>query len=334
MEFLSVREAVKTVSQFIGLDPINEEAKIFLYLEMAQKKAWKNGSYKGFLKEFDVKVENRDGRRFIKTPHGYNVLMGLNINTKPIEIKDSYFQFHHNSQGSLTNERMMSFVNFGLAYREYPTLQGPQILSSKKPFKVIAIARGNEEGYTTISGNDYDGNPVYSTFEDSRVHGVKLKLEKDVAKKLEVWFGDISAIQKDETNRPVDYYAVDDCDNVVHISRIEPHQTRSLYRIYHIPQNCGCRDTVHALFKISEPDPISSLDQRLIIDDMEALLSLVIGLDKSFDKKEIQEGEAFLAKGIISLDAETQGASSPTVQPIQYIGMDEAYELQENEIYY
>lgn len=321
MEFIKVEEAVKRIAGFVGLDPTNDQDRLFFYLEMAQKKAWKNGAYKGFLKEFDVNVTEHNGHRYIQTPHGYNVLMGININSKPNQIKDSYFQFHHNSYGSLSEERMLSFVDFTLSYREYPTLRGPQLLSSKVPFKIASTARSNESNsYTTVSGNDPNGNPIYSN--NGNTHGVKVLLEKDKAKLLEIWFSEVTAIQKDVTNGPVEYFSVDANNNAELIARIEPHQSRSLYRIYHVPQSC-CRDnTLHCLFKISEPDPIVSLEQRLIIDDMESLLSLVIGMDASFDKKDIQGGEAFLAKGIIGLDSENEAGKSPTVQPIQYIGME------------
>lgn len=324
MKFLTASEAIRQIAPFVGLDVDNDRERLFLYLTFAQKMAWKAGTYKGFMREFDVATYEVNGHRFLKTPHGYNVLMGINLNTKPTQIQDSYFQFHHNSMGSLTDERVLSFVNYALAYREYATMLGPNLLMRKEAFKVLAIAMEQEtDKRTIIGGIDVEGNPIMSSVDGNTIDGTRVLLEHNIAKLVDdYWYADVSHISKDQTNGPVNYYANYESGDTVHIARLEAFQTNSMYRIYQVPKSVECGCSAHCLFKISEPDPIVSESQRLIIDDMEALLSLCMGMDQSYDKKDLNLGESFIGKGIMSLDRELKSASSPVAPSIQYIGMD------------
>lgn len=324
MKYLTAREVCQKVAPFLGLSFDNDQDKLFLYLDIAQKRAWRAGTYKGFLKIANVSTYEFGGHRYIRTPHGYNVLLGLNINSKPKELKEGYFQFHHNSYGSLSKEQQLRYVDYGLVFHEYPTLMGPQLNRKDFKFQVGVLSTVDREGYAQISGIGIDGNPINTVVDGESFDGVKVKLSKGELTLIDnVWWSDIEGISKDQTFGAVEFYAINKtCNYAELIARIEPRQKVSQYRLYEVPKDCGCGQTVEALFKLSEPDQIVSGDDKLIIDDIEAIMSLMIGADETFNKKAIEVGEAFSAKGVVSLAEEERAASSPTVQPIQFVGID------------
>lgn len=343
MEFLTVKEALESIDLLTNIDVKNNKEKVFLYLTMAQNRAWREGSYKGFLRDFDVKTYTDNGRRFIKTPHGYNVLMGININSKPIIIRDSYFQYHHNGRASLTCDGMFPINDETMYFRESPTIINHSLLAQDKRFKIAVASTTIEkdDAEILISGLDYNGNPVYSysdkedeylSFEEYQEHeneknvdiGVRVNLGTSLKIIENVRWSSITSITKSVTNGVVSVYIIDDCDKIKEVARIEPHQKVSKYRIYQIPEEieCKCSKDVHCLFKISEPDPIVSENQRLIIDDIESIVTLVKSFDNTFDKDELEKGELMLNKGMLGLNSDNERSKPPTIKPIQFIGLD------------
>lgn len=327
MKYLTVGEVIDRAASFVGMSPDNDQAKLFQYVDIAQKGAWKSGIYKGFLRATTVRVFENNGHRFIKTPHGYNVCMGINVNGKPLQLRDSYFQFHHNGPGSLTSSDLLRYADFGLAYSEYPTLLGSSMTAYTGSFKigVLPLSKEDSEATIQIDAKDSDGNPIHFKQEGVVGSGFKLSL----AKKGELLVGnvfklsEVTGIHKSPTNGAVEVYALYETSNTpVLLARLEPFETASCYHLYELPKGCCQGDCIDALFKISEPEPISSREQRLIIDDMESILSLIIAADQTFDKKKLQEGEAFKAKGILGLDSESEAGKPVALRPIQVLSTD------------
>ena len=327
-DYLTAEEAAKFVAPFVGLSYEADRDKLFTYLHLAERKAWKQGTYKGFLKEFDCKIFDVNGKWFIKTPHGYDVLMGVNINCAPVHIKDSYFQFHHNSAGSLKNDCALSFTELALDYIESPTTLGPEFLSDKTPFRIgiKSTAVEDDGAFLTVDGLDHEEKPIYSypDVEGEPVHGLQIKLShKEVIAVDNVMFSSITNISKQVTNGRVEVYRLsDDYQCVDLIAEIQPNQKRSKYRMYQVPKwDCECM-TVHCLFKVAEPEFLAHPTQKLIIEDREAILSLTMSLDETYDKKNIEVGETLLTKGIINLDTDLNSSKANSVYPVQYVGLD------------
>ena len=338
MDFIKAEEAISSIASFLKLDPIADQDKLFLYLDMAQKRAWKSGSYKGFTREASLKIREFNGRRFINTPHGFNVLLGLNLDNKPKLIFESYFQFHHNGPGG-TYARQDCYQDVVLEYRESATLMPYDLLGkSRMSFKLAALAHHSSDVNVNITATGLDINmqPVNTTIlsqssmaagtdGSETIYGAQIKLE---AGKLIVmddvnWLS-IDSLHKPVTNGAVDFYAIFGEDCVYHIATIQPFQQRSLYRTYEIPHTCCLNwPQVDALLKIGEPEKIKHVSQSLIIDDLEALLAIVMSIDETFDKKAFQTGMEFMTLGISSLDAELRSSRAPTIQPVQVMGMDE-----------
>lgn len=308
----------------MGLSMDNDREKLFLYLDIAQKKAWRAGTYKGFVKICTVGTYQVGEHRYLRTPHGYDVMLGMNINGQPKILREGYFQFHHNSYGSLTKEQKLRYVDFGLVYHEHPTLLGPQINSPDFKFQLGVLSTVDREGFAYAAGIGIDGNPINTVVDGLTQDGVKIPLKKGEVTLIDnVWWSEIESLSKDQTLGPVEFYAINkSCNYSELLARIEPRQRRSQYRIYEIPADCGCGQFVEAAFKISEPDPISSLSDRLIVDDLEAIMSMMIGSDQTFNVKAIELGEAFSAKGVVGLAEEERAGSSPTIQPVQLVGFE------------
>jgi len=270
------------------------------------------------------------------TPHGYNVLMGLNINGNPKKIFESYFSWHHNGPGSITNEAKLRYADCVLEYRESPTLLSADLLDNKKDFKVAVLARNALDTGVEIqlTGLDIHGQPVHTSIPTqaavaagmsamSTVYGAPVQL---AANKLVLidnihWLS-LESLTKPITHGDVDFYMVyRDC--VEHIATITPFQTKSLYRIYEIPtSSCRCGN-VEALVKIGEPTRIVNSSQFLIIDDFEALLALVMSIDETFTKKDVASGQNYASLGVASLAAELNSSRAPSIKPMQVLGMDE-----------
>jgi hypothetical protein len=344
MDFLKVDDAIKDISPFVGLDPVNDQDKLFLYLSMAQSRAWKAGSYKGFMREATLKTYDFGGRHFLMTPHGYNVLMGININSKPTKMFESYFSWHHNGLGSITSECRLKYADCTLEYRESPTLYSHDLLQAKE-FKLAVLARHAQDTgqEVTVTGLDVNGRPVTASLPTQAsvaagvsdldiVYGARIKLEANKLMLLDdVNWMSIEALSKGVTHGDVDFYMVrgegaSAC--VDHIATIGPFQSKSLYRIYEVPASMCKHHKLECLLKIGEPEKIRSASQFLMIDDIEALMSLVMSVHETFDKKDLALGNGFMTLGVANLEAEHKSSRSPTLQPIQILGMDEEINFQ------
>lgn len=318
MKYLTAEKVARDAAPFLGLSYENDRDRLFLYLSMAQKKAWSTGIYKGHLKSFDVETYEVNGHRYIKTPHGFNVLMGLNLEYEPAPIMEGYFRFHHNGPGS--NDQC--FRDYGLSYYEFATLQGPQINNPCDRFKLGVLNTFDATGHVCVTGLNELGHPVNTVSDGVSVDGVKFNFNGQHAMQQveNITWSQITGITKSPTIGPVEIYSIKNNDPKL-IARLEPNQLRSLYRVYELPKSlCGCRGAVHGLFKVSEPEDISRPTDQLIVDDFESLLNLMMSVDQGFNTKDLNLSQAFMAKGISGLAEEERAGKGPTVAPPQFVG--------------
>jgi len=84
----------------------DDKEKLYFLCTMTNREAWMKGKWHGMIKEFHVNIKtDYEGRQYITAPDDHNVLLGINLNSKPVPIKNHWFQFHRNSNGSVSKEQ-------------------------------------------------------------------------------------------------------------------------------------------------------------------------------------------------------------------------------------
>lgn len=354
-DYLTVEEAADLVSAFVGLCPENETRELYRLLTLAQTKAWKKGIFKGFVRSAHVNVRHKTvggkEKAFIITPHGYEILLGVNLDGKPKLIRDTYFQFNQGSQGSIEDCCGCNFTDDVFDLGEQPVINQPcenvcccgEIDCNNRSIGVIGyqcdIRCQERKDNVIISGLTHLGNPVYTYEVDdpySESHNeckCTSDYESEPDRQLKIIDGDVfpvksklvvhnnikwsrvDSIRKKYTDGPVEVFAV--CGNDTELlARIEPYQSASRYRIYELPDCCCKYECVHALLKIGKPEKLEHPSQHMIIDDEESLIALVKSLDMTYNKEEIEMGEALLIKGMNNLDDEHKQNRSNTRTPV------------------
>lgn len=366
--YITAIEGAELISPFVGLCPKTEKDELFQLLSLAQTKAWKKGIFKGMVKDFNVNIRKRTingvDRSFMITPHGYEVLLAVNLDGKPKYIRDNYFQFNPEGSGSVSNCSSRNWTDDVIDLGSQPTLFQPcenkcncgDLDCNSRALGVIGYkcekSCETDSDTVLISGINNLNNPVY-TYEPDDVSSERHSLcrcvspdERANSKQRKVIDGDIypikpklvihknikwnriDSIRKGYTNGPVEVFAV--CGNSTELlARIEPFQKVPNYRIYELPDCCCDYECVHGLFKIGKPDPILSDFQHLVIDDDEALIALTKSLNLTYRQEKLELGEAFLHKGMMNLDEEHKMNRSNARVPIIVDGVSESNEYLE-----
>lgn len=190
------------------------------------------------------------------------------------------------------------------------------------------------------------------------VFGAKIALNDKIRIINNIHWKSINAIYKTVTANPVEVYAVHNDSNstLQLLAVIPPQATRSRHRRYLVPDDCcykpstcndcktgGCKScsdcncnctrcveecdecnccapVVHGIFKVSKPDPIVYDTQDILTDDRETIISLAIGMNEMFDKKNPQQSIPFLLNGIKNLEDDNRENQSTEVTPVQVVG--------------
>lgn len=365
MNKITALEAAQIVGPYINLCADNEEQqkKIFDTLSLIQWKAWKMGTFKGFVKDFNVNTRTRNingvDRTFIITPHNFEILKGINLDGKPAKIRDAYFQFNSEGNGSMTNCVSCNWTDDVIDLGEEPVLFQPcenkcscgNYDCNSRNIGVVSYicdktCEINKEE-VLISGINSLDNPVVtyrpkSVYAESHnlchcispttqsknrevVHGDLYPIKNKLVIHTNIKWKRIDSIRKDYSTYPVEVFAI--CGNEAELlARLEPNQTSSNYRIYELPGCCREYECVHGLFKIGKPDKIVSPTQMMIIDDEEALIALSKSMELTYNKEEIEKGELFLVKGMATLDDEAKQNRSNTRTPLIVEGNSEENE--------
>lgn len=347
--------ACKLIEPFVDICYESDSKRFYQLLDLIQAKVWKKGvGFRGMIKEFHVNtrktVKSGVTRRFIVTPHDYDNLLFINLHGEPRTIRNSYFEFHKNGPGSLNSYGRNNWTDSVVDLGESPVIMqpcDPYCNPCEKDcdvgYRRIGVLAHQDDYFenglkTLVSGLYPDGTPIYSYSDpvynhakengltvskepvDSElvIHGVRFPISCKMVWINDVRWHTITSITKPPTRGPVRYYAISPAnDSHIEIARIEPNQTKSLYRTYLLPESCNEYECIHGVFKRSKPSKIQSGTQQLIIDDEEALIALAISMKEVYSNKELGVGELFLQKGMQNLDEELTQTRSNDLSPIQ-----------------
>jgi len=326
------------ISSFVGKAYPEDKKSIFTLLDLVQEEIWNSGKFHGSTKW--TYVTARDDNTII-TPHGYNVLLGMNINFKPMKIRDEHFLFHQNGPADVPLGNNFSTNVYDLG--EYPVFKLlEKICDPCKPtpcskFRIGAKTVSSCSSFpkTRIYGNDLAGNKIFTYTapetkkecvcpeEDAEawdaIEGVELQLNSTLRASM-AEFGQITAIYKEPSSSAVEYYAIDETGKGTLVARLDPFQLKASYRIYKVPNTCIKKKCIFGLFKRSKPDPIVNENQLFITENKTAILSIAKGCDMKFNRNEIQAGENFIALGIKALSNEVKEENSNSQTTVQFNG--------------
>lgn len=332
----TVGEVAEFVAPYIGKRWPYDKQAVLDVLYLTAEEIWNSGKFYNSTKWFYVSTTS-DNK--IVTPHGYSVLLGFNQNFKPVALRSDSFLFHQNGAGDLpfASGYVKDVVDLG----EYPVFKMLDILCKPcegmecKKFKIGARVLGNCLSYpkTRIYGLDDKGNPIYSyvkgeneevcqctqeesSLYDEAIEGLELSLSGTV-RSYDIWFSKITGFIKEQTNSPVEYYAIDELGLATLIARMEAFESTTSYRIYQVPRSCVKQQCALGLFKIKKPNRYISESEIFITDDLKSTLSIAMGVDKKYRKNEMQEGMQYITDGILSLANNLREQSSNTEDPIQ-----------------
>lgn len=341
---MTAEDISKLVAPIVNFSYPQDKAKLFLLASMTNMEIWKQGKWHGMIKEFHVNIKHDgEGRPFITMPDDYNVLLGINLDSKPTRIRNHWFQFHRNSLGSVSKEQGWNMTGAAMDMGDSPVIEQPRRrneieLCAYDPVYLAVRSRGGcDDGkIVTISGENRLGekNFSYNTkyqdatrtmsqtelvkVDSSPTYGVEYKLTNKFTLFENVHWSHITEIRKEVTNSPVDVYAVYESGESHLVATLQPHQTRSRYRNYLLPQE-ECRDwkCVHILAKASEPEMIQFGSQPMITANITALMDMMIGNDYKYFKKDLNAAAAYIMSSVTALEQSTKENMSNHESPIQ-----------------
>lgn len=343
---LNAAQVAEKVAKYIKLCWPQDREAIFENLTLVEEQIWKSGKFHNSTAWFYVGV-NSDGT--LITPHGYNVLLGIDLNGKPAKIRDKQFLFHANGPGDVMLEGVCKKL-YSDVYDlgESPVMFQPTDIeycgcnrcnfSSPKNIQVITPAANyiSNEQFTIVSGLNYKGNDIYTyekedengvvesclcSQEDSEdfkvIQGVKYPISWKGFARCNVPFSRINNIIKSPTPVPVEYYVVGSNGCKKLIARLEPSQIVSRYRRYQLDTRCRGKTCVLALFKRSEPDPIQFDNQLFISRNRQAIISMAMAMDYKYNQSDPSRAVPYLSDAMAQLNAELKENRSNSLTSIQ-----------------
>lgn len=346
---ITVGKLAESIAPLINLSWPNDRDKIFNNLSLVEKQIWASGKFHESTRWFHVNVDKDNS---IITPHGYNVLLAVDVNKKPQQIRDQYFLFHKNGPGDVTQDFLRRFDTNVYDLGSTPVLFQPtdDICKCKcvdKQPKLLSVKADcsnyieNSIG-TRVSGLDKEGRNIWTykaidnktneetlcccTEEKSQegfegvIEGVRYPISSRGVMYKNILFSQIRGIVKEPTKVPIEYYAVHPVTNTgVLIARLEPNQIFSRYRKYMLSDKCKNFHCVLGLFKKSEPDPIITDEQTFISSNILAINSLAIAMDYKYEKKNMQAALPYLQDAAVQLNAEVREHNSGSTNSIQVV---------------
>jgi hypothetical protein len=332
---MTAEEICKLSADVIGMSYPSDKDKMFFLCRMANHEIWKQGRYHGMIKEFYVNVrEDGSGKKFIVTPNGHNVLLGINVNTKPTRIVNNWFQFHRNGIGSSQQGRDWNTTTAVIDMGESPVIEQPRIrheiqLSKQDPVYIAVRSRGieDDDSFLIVSGENRCGEDHYSfnprqanefirTLSDpvsttlqkiSPTYGIEYKLTNKFTLYENIYWTKVAKISKSVTKNVVDVYAVYETGESHLLATLAPHQTNSTYRSYMLPMpDCQGHECVHGLFKTSEPEAIHYPSQQMVTENVTALMDMMIGMDYKYFKKDLNAASVYILSAVKALEDSTR----------------------------
>jgi len=325
--------AGKTVARFIGRNWPEDADEVYEILRLGINKAWSEGKWLGMTAEFSVPVfADSCGRKYFMSPQSHPILLAINIDGKPKDIRDKYFEFHRNGMGDITNRNGCNWIGDVFDIGSVPYFDKNNInfeCGVRVGVRSLGPSGLNEKIF--IDGAYEDGQKVYSYSQKSygftngcnlkdlevTTNGIHLDINQDFNYISDVKFSNISSITKTPTKSPIEVIVIDFNNNAYPIARLEPNQTFSSYRKYLVPDHlCNCL-SIHGIFKIAEQEEIKNPTDQIIISNGEALINLCKAIDMMYYKENIDGGSMYFVNGIKCLENQKREHESPTETPIQ-----------------
>lgn len=338
---MTAKEAGELVAQFVDSSYPSNKDKIYSLIELGLSRAWKEGKWLGMTKELFAKIlKDRDGNSFINSPAGYSTLLGINLNCEPRTFRGNHFMFHKNGYGDIKDHKdsckwSEDVYDNGIHAteiefkKEFPcgAFIGARSLSNTGSEEKIYIG-GDSKGTQVITYEEK--NNIYSS--DCRcisvddpgkartIMGVEIPITRDFSYINNVSFDSIEFIRKTITQGAVEVFAFDpETGGGKPIALLYPWETKSKYHRYLLPETS--QTTAHCLFKIEDQQKIVAENQPLIIDEKEAIISLVMGVHLIYHKENIELGNAYILQGINALEKQKREEETDDVFPIQVMNM-------------
>jgi hypothetical protein len=179
MNGITVKAAANLIAKFASLSYPQDQEKVFELLTFINNQIWRTGKFHNSTRFAYVKTLPNGT---LITPHGYNVLLGVSINNKKVNIRGDHFIFHENGPGDpftyASKNMHTDFYHMG----ESPVIMQPTQDQNCcfKPCdncpKVIAVKVPDCTYYSAknsllISGLNQSGSEIY-TYENVEKEGV------------------------------------------------------------------------------------------------------------------------------------------------------------------
>lgn len=331
---MNAGQAGKLVSKFIDRIWPDDKAQIFEILFLAINKAWNEGAWFGMTKEGYVRVEYSKEGRYVIGPADHPILLAININGEPQDIRSHHFKFHRNGNGRIENCNGCKWETDVIDKGEVPYINEEKINLNDGFFVgVRPIGKPGPGEKIWINGVHEDGSNIFTykkssdkldacgcLIDDSKIdtiRGIELDISEGYRYIKNVKFSDIKSITKTLTRTPVEVIAFDCNGKAQMMARLEPHQKRSNYRKYILPDRYCKYDSIHGLFKVAEQQEIISESDDILIKDPEALIALCKSIDLIYYKGQEDKGAGFFLQGITILEKKKREQESPDTFPIQ-----------------
>jgi hypothetical protein len=349
---ITAREAAEVIGSLIDcpFESKGNHKKLLRVLSIVNSYVWKKGIWPGMTAQFKVRLNNKTGE--LITPHGYNVLLKVNVDGKPTSLGDEYFKFHQNGNGSLdeccgqnwstkvidlgyspvivqpNDPNACDCYHVAVSTDGNPNLEdgvpvslvkGYHVEGDQEPEKVIHTRKTDKD--LRLIGNPCKCEPVALTSISSEeiIEGVEFPLNGNFVLYDDLCWGRVSGISKPVTDCAVDYWAVHSVTkNFFRIARLEPNETNSSYRRYKVPEQCCSYACVHGLFKISSPAPLGTFSQQLVFGDHECLIALSKAVDFLYYKNNSEASLPFFLRGLQCLEENYREEKGAQEHPIEY----------------
>ena len=318
------------IAPFVGMSYPNDEKRLFDLLSLVQDQIWMSGKFYNSTKYFYTPVRDNN---LIITPHGYNVLLGCNIDFRPVSINGVASIFHKNGplevplkQGGFSqsvyhigdspvmiqpNDEWCSPCKPKTKRDYYIAVQGGGCETNKET--LVSVSGCNGKQIYTYRKEETESEPVIC--EDRDLVETEIKYSEGVVYPIlgkmvfheNIIISEVYNIIKDPTVSPVEYYLVDKETRVgVLTARLEPYETNAKYKRYQVSKSCVKGKCILGLYKKSKPVKIVDESQIFISDNMQAILSIAQGIDHKYSKGDIEKGMAYIRDGINLLNLEVR----------------------------
>jgi len=338
---ITAKYAGEKVAKYISATFPDDKDRVYDTLVLACNRAWQEGKWLGMTKEFHIKSQIDDnGNRYFIAPPGFKTLLAINVDNKKRDLHSGYFQFHKNGNGSIDVRQGCNWFQDVLDCGTQPTMVQ---LNFKLPFKIAfrsTAAFEREDASISIQGTTVNNSKfvtyskVIAAANSCGCKATAISSDSEVIATLgcnfpittnftyidNVEFKDIASIRKTFTNGDVEIIAIPESGCGFKIADLAPWETFSEYRRYLVPDKCGCKQVIHGLFKCDPQADICFDDQLLIIDNVEALISLVKGMYALYDTDESDKASVYISNGIGILEKNKRETEVAENFPVQVDG--------------